>query len=141
MSDSNRPVETKLKERDLVLMKDHTAKAFQPHYVGNYWVISLKGNQVEICKTQGGDTSWAQVTDVKYILPVDSIIEDVPDYQNFGRKTTLRLNSDKIPNLNWNLATTLNTTPTLTTQQSAMQIDINLLKIIPCKVTCQQLME
>ena len=27
-------VPTKLKEGDLVLIKDHTAKAFQPHYVG-----------------------------------------------------------------------------------------------------------
>ena len=36
ISDSNKLVETKLKEGDLVLMKDHTAKAFQPCYVGNY---------------------------------------------------------------------------------------------------------
>ena len=96
---------------------------------------------MEIHKTEGGDTSWAHVTDVKYILLADSIIKDVLDYQNFGRKTTLRLNPDKIPNLNWNLATTLNMTPTLTTQQSIMQIGINLLDIIPCKVTCQQIAE
>ena len=104
-------------------------------------MISLKGNQVEIHKTEGGDTSWAHMTDVKYILLADSVIKNVLDYQNFGRKTTLRLNPDKIPNLNWNLAKTLNTTPTLTTQQSVMQIDINLCDIIPCKVTCQQLAE
>ena len=41
------PVPTKLREGDLVLIKDHTAKAFQPHYVGNYIIVSLKGNQVE----------------------------------------------------------------------------------------------
>ena len=136
ITDNNRPIETKLKEGDLVLVRDHTAKAFQPHYVGNYRVISLKGNQVEIHKTEGGDTSWAHVTDVKYILLVDSIIKDVLDYQNFGRKTTLRLNLDRITNLNWNLATTLNMTPTLTTQQSAMQMNINLLEVVHCRVTC-----
>ena len=47
------PIPTKLKEGDLVLIKDHTAKAFQPHYVGNYRIVSFKGNQVEVCKTEG----------------------------------------------------------------------------------------
>ena len=30
LSDNNKLIETKLKEGDLVLVKDHTAKAFQP---------------------------------------------------------------------------------------------------------------
>ena len=33
ITDNVNPVPTKLKEGDLVLIKDHTAKAFQPHYV------------------------------------------------------------------------------------------------------------
>ena len=36
LTDNAKPVETKLKEGDVVLIKDHTAKAFQVHYVGNY---------------------------------------------------------------------------------------------------------
>ena len=56
--DNISPVPTKLKEGDRVLIKDHTAKAFQPHYVGNYRIVSFKGNQVEVCKTKGGDTTW-----------------------------------------------------------------------------------
>ena len=32
----------------------------------------------------------------------------MPDYLQFGRKTTLRLNPDNIPDLNWKLATSLN---------------------------------
>ena len=40
LSDNGKPVKTKLKEGDLVLIKDHMAKAFQPWYVGNYWTIS-----------------------------------------------------------------------------------------------------
>ena len=58
---------------------------------------------------------------VKYILPVDNIITKLPDYQNFGRKTKLRLNLDRILNLHWNLSTTLNMMPTLMTQQSLIQ--------------------
>ena len=119
--DNISPVPTKLKEGDLVLIKDHTAKAFQPHYVGNYRIVSFMGNQVEVHKTKGGNTTWVHLTDVKYILPVDNVITKLPDYQGFGRKTKLRLNLDRIPNLHWNLSTTLNTMPTLMTQQSDIQ--------------------
>ena len=120
VTDNISPVPTKLKEGDLVLIKDHTAKAFQPYYVGNYRIVSFKGNQVEFCKTKGGNTTWVHLTDIKYILPVDNVITKLPDYQSFGRKTKLRLNLVRIPNLHWNLYTTLNTMPTLTTQQSDM---------------------
>ena len=115
---------TKLKEGDLVLIKDHTAKVFQPHYVGNYRIVSFKGNQVEVHKTKGGNTTWVHLMDVTYILPVDNVITKLPDYQSFGRKTKLRLNPDRIPNLHWNLSTTLNMMPTLTTQQSHMQTSV-----------------
>ena len=88
--DNVNPVPTKLKEGDLVLIKYYTAKAFQPHYVGNYRIVSFKGNQVEVCKTEGGNTTWVHLTDVKYIVPVDNVITKLPDYQSFGRKTKLR---------------------------------------------------
>ena len=124
ITDNINPIPTKLKEGDLVLIKVHTAKAFQPHYVDNYRIVSFKGNQVEVHKTEGGNTTWVHLTDVKYILPVDNVINKLPDYQSFGRKNKLRLNPDRIPNLHWNLSTTLNTIPTLTTQQSLIQANI-----------------
>ena len=114
--DNTNLVNTKLKEGDLVLIKDYTAKAFQPCYVGNYRIVSFKGNQVEVHKTKGGNTTWVYLANVKYILPVDSVSAKLPDYQSFGRKTKLRLNPDRVPDLHWNLSTTLNTMPTLTTQ-------------------------
>ena len=124
ITDNVNLVPTKLREGDLVLIKDHTAKAFQPRYVGNYRVVSFKGSQVEIRKTEGGNTTWVHLTDVKYILPVDNVITKLPDYQSFSKKTKLRLNPDRIPNLHWNLSTTLNITPTLMTQQSLIQTSI-----------------
>ena len=90
---------TKLKKGDLVLIKDHTVKAFQPHYVGNYRIVSFKGNQVEVHKTEGGNATWVHLMDIKYILPVDNVITKLPDYQSFGGKTKLGLNPDRIPNL------------------------------------------
>ena len=41
-------VESNLKEGDLVLVKDHTAKPFQPRFKGNFRIIAQKGNQVEV---------------------------------------------------------------------------------------------
>ena len=46
---------------------------------------------------------------VKYILPVDQYIEQIPDYSTFGRKTTFRMNPDKIPDLHWSLVNTYHT--------------------------------
>ena len=50
------------------------------------------------------------VKHVKYILPADQYIKQIPDYSAFGRKTTLRLNPDKIPDLHWSLADSYHTT-------------------------------
>ena len=99
--DNNKLIEIKLKEGALVLVKDHMVKAFQPQYVGNYWIVSFKGNQVEVHKSEGGETNWVHITDFKYIFPVENVIKNIPAYQNFGQKTTLQLNLDKIPNLYW----------------------------------------
>ena len=50
------------------------------------------------------------VKHVKYILLADRYIKQIPDYTAFGRKTMLRLNPDKIPNLHWSLANSYHTT-------------------------------
>ena len=55
------------------------------------------------------------ITDVKYILPVDNVIAKLPDYNQFGHRTKLRLNPKNIPDLNWELAITANTKPIPTT--------------------------
>ena len=47
---------------------------------------------------------------VKYILPTDKYINQLPNYSMFGRKTTLRMNPDHIPDLHWKLANTYHTT-------------------------------
>ena len=47
---------------------------------------------------------------VKYALPHDRYIKQIPDYNAFGRKTTLRLNPDKIPDLHWSLLDSYHTT-------------------------------
>ena len=111
MAPANFPQTNKLKTEDSIMIKDHTVGPFEPVYKGNYLVVAIKGNQVEIAPAEGGKSQMVHITDVKYILPADSIIAKPPDYNKFGCKTKLRLNPQNVPDLNWELATTANTKP------------------------------
>ena len=65
---------------------------------------------MEIQPTVGGPTEIKHIKHVKYILPADKYIHQLPDYSGFGRKTTLRINPDQIPDLHWKLTNTYHTT-------------------------------
>ena len=94
----------------MVLIQNHVKGPFDPKYIGDYRVVSLKGNQVEIQPAVGGPTEMKHIKHVKYILPADKYIDQLPDYSGFGRKTTLRINPDQIPDLHWKLTNTYHTT-------------------------------
>ena len=88
-------------KEDLVLVKDHTAKPFQPRFKGKFRVIAQKGNQVEVKPLHEGETSKYHVTDIKKVLLADQAIAQLPDYNQLGRLRKLRLNSKDIPDLGW----------------------------------------
>ena len=90
---------TKLQPGDTVLIQNHTRGLFEPKYIGDYRVVSLKGNQVEIQPAIAGPTEMKHITYVKYVLPTDRHINQLPSYSWFGRKTALRINLDQIPDL------------------------------------------
>ena len=46
---------------------------------------------------------------VKYVLPTDRYINQLPSYSQFGRKATLIINPDQIPDLHWKLVDTYHT--------------------------------
>ena len=50
------------------------------------------------------------IKDVKYILPTNKYINQLPNYSGFGRKTTLRINPSQIPDLHWKLTNSNHTT-------------------------------
>ena len=52
----NNPKPNKLQPGDTVLVQNHTKGPFDPKYVGDYCVVSLKGNQVEVRLSIGGPT-------------------------------------------------------------------------------------
>ena len=106
----DQPPPTKLQPGDTVLVQNHTKGPFDPKYIGDYRVVSLKGNQVEIQPAIGGPTEMKHIKHVKYVLPTDKYISQLPNYSRFGRKTTLRLNPDHILELHWKLTDTYHTT-------------------------------
>ena len=63
---------------------------------------------------------------VKYILPADRYINQLPNYSMFGRKTTLRINPDHIPDLHWKLANTYHTTSIGYTTPLSMTVSMTL---------------
>ena len=103
-------INPKFKEGDLVLVKDHTAKVFQPRFKENYIVLQ-KANQVEIQPAEDGESTKFHVIDIKKVIPVDQAIAQLPDYNKLGHLTKLGLNPTNIPDLDWQLSSELNTTP------------------------------
>ena len=81
----------------------------------NTGFFRLKGNQVQVRPTEGGKEQWFHISDVKYILPADSVIAKAPDVADFGRRGKYSFTPQGAINLNWTLTTTVNTTP-ITTQ-------------------------
>ena len=99
-----------LQPSDMVLVQNHTKGPLDPKYVGDYRVVAIKGNQVEVRPSIGGPTEMKHIKHVKYIHPVDQYIKHVPDYSTFGQKTTLRINPRHISDLHWQLEDSLHTT-------------------------------
>ena len=104
------PLSTKLQPGDTVLIQNHVKGPFDPKYIGDYRVVSFKGNQVEIQPTVGGPTEMKHIKHAKHILPANRYINQLPDYSGFRRKTTLRINPSQILDLHWRLANTYHTT-------------------------------
>ena len=118
--DPNTPqLPVSLKEGDTVLIKNHTAGPFDRKYVRDFRVVKIHGHQVELRPSEGGKTKREHISNVKYIMPTDRYINQLPAYKTFGHKSKLRLNPDKIPDLGWEWADQHNT------QSIGQTIDIN----------------
>ena len=93
---------------DTVLIKNHTASPFDPCYVGDYCIVSFKGDQVELIPSTGGKSKMEHISNIKYIMLAERYISQLPDYKIFGRQTKLCLNPKNIPDLSWKWADTIN---------------------------------
>ena len=69
-----------------MLVQNHTKGPFDPKYIGDYRVVSIKGNQIEVRPSIGGPTEMKHVKHIKYIHPVDKYIKHIPDFQHLEEK-------------------------------------------------------
>ena len=74
--------ESPVQAGDLILIKDNTAKGFEPLYKGNYRVVKLHGNNVEI-QDYRGNISMVHVTDVKKITLTEQVADE---YEKLGKE-------------------------------------------------------
>ena len=86
---------------DLVLVRNHTSKAFQEKYQDSYRVVKLSGkNQLKV-KDQTNRIRQFHITDVKKTTMPEVLVKNVPNYKQFGRAAKLRLNPNNIEDLGW----------------------------------------
>ena len=85
----------------------------------------LKETKVEIQPANRGLTEMKHIKHVKYVLPADKYINQLPDYSMFKRKTTLRMNPDHILDLHWKLASTYHTTSIRYTEPMSTTVTIH----------------
>ena len=54
---------------DMVLIKNHTTGPFDPKYVGDFRIVSFKGNQVKLTPATGGRSKMEHISNIKHIMP------------------------------------------------------------------------
>ena len=69
---------------DLVLVRNHTSKAFQEKYQNSYRVVRLLGkNQLKV-KDKNNHVRYIHIMDVKKTTISEVLVKSIPDYKQFG---------------------------------------------------------
>ena len=98
---NQKPVKSPVKPGDLILMVNHTAKAFEPKYKkGTYRVVKVHGNQVDIWDFRG-NICTVHITDMKKTTLTDEVADDYLQLCNEGRFTKKCVPRGYIPDLDW----------------------------------------
>ena len=92
-----------IRPNQLVTLKVHVRKALAPQYEGNYRIVSIKGNQVELAREGTVQPmKWYHVSHVKLLLKASEVVKHLPAYDTFGRKTKLAIQPENVPNTRLN---------------------------------------
>ena len=92
--------ESPVQAGDLILIKDNTAKSFEPLYKGNYRVVKVYGNNVEI-RDYRGNISMVHVTDVKKITLTEQVAGEYEKLGKDGRFSKKCIPRGYIPDFDW----------------------------------------
>ena len=87
---------------DLVLVKDHTAKSFEPKYKEDYRVVQIYGMNALQVSDKRGKLHNVHITDVKHINMTEKVAIQLKQIYNKGRKAKSLIPQGLIPDLGWN---------------------------------------
>ena len=82
---------------DLITLRDHTAKAFNPKYKGEYRVIKFLGKTQVLLRNSKEEETKHHVAYLKKTNPVQKIVRKIPDFKKFGIAAKLQLNPNRVP--------------------------------------------
>ena len=97
---NQQPSEPQLQAGDLILIKNHTAESFKPKYKGNYRIVKIHGNNMEI-RDFRGNISMVHLTDVKRTTLMEQVADDYEQLGKQGRFSKKCIPSGYIPDLDW----------------------------------------
>ena len=87
---------------DLVLMKDHTAKSFEPKYKEDYRVVQIYGNNTLQVSDKRGKLHNVHITDVRRINMTEKVATQLDQVYNKGRTAKHLIPQGLILDLEWN---------------------------------------
>ena len=93
---NQQPSVPQLQGGDLILIKNHTAKSFEPKYKRNYRVVKIHCNKVEI-RDFTGNISMVHITDDKRTTLMEQVADDYEQLRS-SKKCSPR---GYIPDLDW----------------------------------------
>ena len=87
---------------DLVLVKDHTAKLFEPKYKEDYRVVQIYGTNALQVLDKRGKLHNVHITNVKRINMTEKVTTQLKQVYNKGRTAKNLIPQGLIPDLGWN---------------------------------------
>ena len=87
---------------DLVLVKDHTAKSFEPKYKEDYRVVQIYGTNTLQVSDKRGKLHNVHITDVRRINMTEKVATQLEQIYNKGRTAKNLIPPGLIPDLGWN---------------------------------------
>ena len=87
--------------RDLVLMKDHTAKSFEPKYKEDYHVVQIYGTNALQVSDKRGELHNVHITDVKRVTMMEKVATQMKEIYNKGRTAKNLIPQGLLPDLGW----------------------------------------
>ena len=87
---------------DLVLMKDHTTKLFEPKYKEDCRVIQIYGTNALQVSDKRGKLHNVHITDVRRINMTEKVTAQLKQVYSTGRKAKNLIPQGLIPDLGWN---------------------------------------